>query len=49
MTTIHSESTGEERTLVFTKGAPDVLLARCSHEFVAPDNRPLTAERERRS
>ena len=45
MTTIHSEATGEERTLVFTKGAPDVLLARCSHEFVAPDNKPLSAER----
>jgi Ca2+-transporting ATPase len=45
MTTIHSEATGEERTLVFTKGAPDVLLARCSHEFVAPDNRPLSADR----
>jgi Ca2+-transporting ATPase len=45
MTTIHTEATGEERTLVFTKGAPDVLLARCSHEFVAPGNRPLSAER----
>jgi len=45
MTTIHSEATGEERTLVFTKGAPDVLLARCSREFVAPDNKPLSSER----
>jgi Ca2+-transporting ATPase len=45
MTTIHSESVGQERTLVFTKGAPDVLLARCSHEFVAPDHRRLTGER----
>ncbi len=45
MSTIHDESTGEERTLVFTKGAPDVLLARCSYEYVAPDNKPLTDER----
>jgi Ca2+-transporting ATPase len=45
MSTIHAEVTGEERILVFTKGAPDVLLARCSHEFVAPDNRPLSAAR----
>ncbi len=45
MTTIHSESEGQERTLVFTKGAPDVLLARCSREYVAPDHRPLTDER----
>lgn len=45
MTTIHSEAAGEERTLVFTKGAPDVLLARCSHEFVAPDHRILSSER----
>lgn len=45
MSTIHNESTGEERTLVFTKGAPDVLLARCSQEFVAPDHRPLSSAR----
>jgi len=45
MTTIHTESAGQERTLVFTKGAPDVLLARCSREFVAPDHKPLTDER----
>jgi P-type Ca2+ transporter type 2C len=45
MTTIHSEAVGEERTLVFTKGAPDVLLARCSREFVAPDHRPLSSAR----
>jgi Ca2+-transporting ATPase len=45
MTTIHNEATGEQRTLVFTKGAPDVLLARCTHEFAALDSRPLTAER----
>jgi Ca2+-transporting ATPase len=45
MSTIHDESTGQERTLIFTKGAPDVLLARCTCEFVAPENKPLTNER----
>ena len=45
MTTIHSEAEGQERTLVFTKGAPDVLLARCSQEVVAPGTAPLTDQR----
>ena len=31
MTTIHTDAERQERLLVFTKGAPDVLLARCSH------------------
>ena len=26
-----------ERVLVFTKGAPDILLARCSHELVGEE------------
>ena len=30
---------------MFAKGAPDVLLGRCSHEAVGEDRRPLTAER----
>jgi P-type Ca2+ transporter type 2C len=30
---------------VFTKGAPDVLLARCSSELVGEKTRPLTDER----
>jgi Ca2+-transporting ATPase len=30
---------------VFTKGAPDVLLARCSSELVGEEARPLTRER----
>ena len=45
MSTIHSETEGEERTLVFTKGAPDVLLARCSQELVASGVVPLTDQR----
>ena len=31
--------------LVVTKGAPDMLLARCTHERVGKEDRPLTAER----
>ena len=45
MTTIHTDAEQQERLLVFTKGAPDVLLARCSHELVGEESRPLTAER----
>ena len=45
MSTIHTDAERQERLLVFTKGAPDVLLARCSHELVGEETRPLTAER----
>ncbi|MGE0515693.1 MAG: cation-translocating P-type ATPase, partial [Hyphomicrobiaceae bacterium] len=45
MSTIHSDAERQERLLTFTKGAPDVLLARCSHEFVGQEARPLTDSR----
>jgi Ca2+-transporting ATPase len=45
MTTIHTDAQRQERLLVFTKGAPDILLARCSQELVGEGSRPLTAER----
>ena len=45
MTTIHTDAERQERLLVFTKGAPDVLLARCSHELVGEETRPLSDER----
>jgi P-type Ca2+ transporter type 2C len=45
MTTIHTDAESQERILVFTKGAADVLLARCSRELVGSDTRPLTEER----
>src|SRR5262249_20708902 len=35
------------RALVFTKGAPDVLLARCTRELVGEENQPLTGDRRR--
>ena len=45
MSTIHTDAERQERLLAFTKGAPDVLLARCSAELVGEKTRPLTAER----
>ncbi|KAA0223706.1 cation-translocating P-type ATPase [candidate division KSB1 bacterium] len=45
MSTIHTDAEQQERLLVFTKGAPDVLLARCSKELVGEEMKPLTAER----
>ena len=45
MSTVHSDAEREERLLVFTKGAPDILLARCSQELVGEETKPLTAER----
>jgi Ca2+-transporting ATPase len=45
MTTIHTDAQRQERLLVFTKGAPDILLARCSQELVGEESRPLTPER----
>jgi Ca2+-transporting ATPase len=44
MSTIH-EDKHQERVLVFTKGAPDVLLARCTQELRGDQPGPLTAER----
>jgi P-type Ca2+ transporter type 2C len=41
MTTIHTDAERQERLLVFTKGAPDVLLARCSRELSGEERRPL--------
>jgi len=45
MSTIHADTQRPERRLVFTKGAPDILLARCSQEMVGETPRPLTAGR----
>jgi Ca2+-transporting ATPase len=47
MTTLHRDTEREQRMVAFTKGAPDVLLARCTHELVGEDSRPLTDERRR--
>ncbi|HEX6006734.1 MAG TPA: HAD-IC family P-type ATPase, partial [Burkholderiales bacterium] len=45
MTTIHKDAQSREQLRVFTKGAPDILLARCSHELIGEERRPLTAAR----
>jgi P-type Ca2+ transporter type 2C len=45
MSTLHRDVEDGDRGIVFTKGAPDVLLARCTHEVVGEERRPLTAER----
>jgi len=45
MSTVHAALEGEPRVAVFTKGAPDVLLGRCTEERVAGRTRSLTDER----
>jgi P-type Ca2+ transporter type 2C len=47
MSTVHSDAERGDRMLVFTKGAPDVLLARCTQELVGEERRPLTDARRR--
>ncbi|MGQ9925800.1 MAG: cation-translocating P-type ATPase [Chloroflexaceae bacterium] len=48
MSTAHVDQE-KERLIIFTKGAPDVLLARCDYERAGLDGevRPLTEERRR--
>jgi Ca2+-transporting ATPase len=41
MSTVHGDAK-RPRVLIFAKGAPDVLLARCSHERVGEDALALT-------
>jgi Ca2+-transporting ATPase len=45
MSTIHTDAREQERLIVFTKGAPDVLLQRCSRELVGGEKRPLSEAR----
>jgi len=45
MSTVHSDAKREEVLLAFTKGAPDVLLARCTQEEVGEEKQPLTSQR----
>jgi P-type Ca2+ transporter type 2C len=45
MSTIHTESGQEERVTVFSKGAPDILLTRCTYELVGKETRQLSPER----
>ena len=45
MSTVHSDTEKPERLAAFAKGAPDVLLPRCSHEIVGDEARLLSNER----
>lgn len=45
MTTIHSDAENQEQLLAFTKGAPDVLIGRCTRELVGEGTRPLDEAR----
>jgi Ca2+-transporting ATPase len=45
MSTIHHDTEQADRALVFAKGAPDVLLARCTRELVGAEPHELTAQR----
>jgi P-type Ca2+ transporter type 2C len=45
MTTLEADVEREGRIDVVTKGAPDALLVRCTHERVAGEVRPLTDAR----
>jgi len=47
MSTLHADNDTTGRVLLFTKGAPDVLLTRCAHELVGDTQRPLTESRRR--
>lgn len=45
MSTLHRDMETEGAKIIFTKGAPDVLLERCSRVQVGEDSLPLTADR----
>jgi P-type Ca2+ transporter type 2C len=45
MSTIHRDTEQEHAGIVFTKGAPDILLARCAFELVGKERGPLTGPR----
>ena len=47
MSTLQVDADLDDHVVVMTKGAPDVLLARCSHERVGHDPVPLDDERRR--
>ncbi|SDY13376.1 cation-translocating P-type ATPase [Nitrosomonas sp. Nm58] len=46
MTTVHTDAERRGHLIAFTKGAPDVLLARCTHELVGVDTRVLGEARK---
>ena len=47
MSTLQADDEADGQVAVVTKGAPDILLARCTSERVGRDARPLDDERRR--
>ena len=47
MSTVHTDAETEAQFLVFTKGAPDVLLTRCSRELTGQEATPLSGDRRK--
>ncbi|MBS0196519.1 MAG: cation-translocating P-type ATPase [Planctomycetes bacterium] len=45
MTTVHSDADRQGRLLAFTKGAPDVVVVRCTQEYVGASHRPMSDDR----
>jgi Ca2+-transporting ATPase len=45
MSTVHTDAEKAERIIVVTKGAPDVLVMRCTHELVGEEAMALTPTR----
>jgi Ca2+-transporting ATPase len=45
MSTVHTDVEQPQRLLVFTKGAPDILLSRCHGVWVGDGPQPLSEER----
>ena len=45
MSTVHTDTDKPGHLRILTKGAPDVLLERCSHELVGSEARPLSEAR----
>jgi Ca2+-transporting ATPase len=45
MSTLHRDIEEQDGGVVFTKGAPDVVLGRCTFEVVGGDRRPLSPAR----
>jgi Ca2+-transporting ATPase len=49
MSTAHRDASRDEHMLIFSKGAPDVLLARCAFEQVGPGGQLRLLAQERRA
>jgi Ca2+-transporting ATPase len=47
MSTVHRGAGHEAELIVFTKGAPEVVLANCSQEIVGQEHGPITDARRR--